>query len=535
MSPRPAQTRDRAEYSVLDAALSYAALGWPVFRLNGKSKTPPKGSRGFKDAATDEQVVRAAFREHPRSNLGVDLGGARLLLVDIDPRNGGQESFDALVEEHGALPPTPRALTGGGGWHYFLSNPNGLRSKTIAPGIDVKGHGGYALLPPSKHPSGERYKWESSPDEVATADPPEWLLERLTGSSERDAAWKPSGARPSAEVLAWLRDGDWPIGEQESRIPRVARALLDWGKSEEEATDQILDALDRSDQQQTDPWTRERVAYHVHSIATSPPPAKRRRATEVMFDEKGRPLLPELPDREDIAGLCTWLTAVFCLDTDHPVTGATFQGPKGPGGQVTVARADAPPIVFETASRINTPQTLATTLTWYMEHGDQRPHSYKQDQCTEIASVVAALCDFSRAISQEQEAAGILGTFTQAATPIEGFTTYGSTVDRYRAATALRGEYKEGERRVILSRDPRYLIDDNTGELVIRVSDLAEAARRHIGSSLRHGWLDSVMEAFEWSRVDLQGYAESGRRGRSIGHVRVTVYRGMFPVIEVNT
>jgi hypothetical protein len=71
----------------------------------------------------------------------------------------------------------------------------------------------------------------------------------------------------------------------------------------------------------------------------------------------------------------------------------------------------------------------------------------------------------------------------------------------------------------------RYLIDSESGELVIAVSDLADAARRHVGTSLRHGWLDARMDSLGWERVTLQGHALPGRDGRRQGpHARLYVY-----------
>jgi hypothetical protein len=61
----------------------------------------------------------------------------------------------------------------------------------------------------------------------------------------------------------------------------------------------------------------------------------------------------------------------------------------------------------------------------------------------------------------------------------------------------------------------RYLIDANTGEYVIAVSDLNEAARRHVGSSIPRGWLPGRMDAMGWRRVTLDGHALPGRDGRS--------------------
>jgi hypothetical protein len=69
---------------------------------------------------------------------------------------------------------------------------------------------------------------------------------------------------------------------------------------------------------------------------------------------------------------------------------------------------------------------------------------------------------------------------------------------------------------------------------VIAVSNLQDAARRHVGSSLPHGWVDARMEAIGWERITLDGYDQSGRDGRRRGrHARIDAYRGQLrPVSE---
>src|SRR5579863_4382645 len=75
----------------------------------------------------------------------------------------------------------------------------------------------------------------------------------------------------------------------------------------------------------------------------------------VTIDDKGRLELPTVPAYDDTAGLCAWLTAVFNLDSSHPVDGAVREGRRGPDGHVAIHRRNAPPVRFEPASRINAP------------------------------------------------------------------------------------------------------------------------------------------------------------------------------------
>ena len=164
-----------------------------------------------------------------------------------------------------------------------------------------------------------------------------------------------------------------------------------------------------------------------------------------------------------------------------------------------------------------------------LHEGDNDPSlGFTNAHARTIAHVVRLLCGVSRAPSVVQETAGIVGTFLHGAVAVEGFTTYGQTSQRYDALVALRREREQKTGRY--TGDPRFLVDKQTGEFVIRVSDLQAAAREHTGSSVPHGWLDARMEHLGWRRCRLEGYGLLGRAGRRQGpHARADVYRGHLP------
>lgn len=101
-----------------------------------------------------------------------------MVVLDIDPRHGGDDALAELEARHGKLPDTPRVLTGGGGSHIYFRHPGKISIPNsvskIAPGIDVRGDGGYVIAPPSVHPNGNRYLWEvsASIDETPLAEVP---------------------------------------------------------------------------------------------------------------------------------------------------------------------------------------------------------------------------------------------------------------------------------------------------------------------------------------------------------------------------
>ena len=127
-----------------------------------------------------------APRHGPRG-IGLACGPrAGIWGLDVDPHHGGTRSVRDLQAKHGTLPRTITAHTGSGGWHLIFQWPDndGIRNSVgkVAAGVDVRGHGGYLVLPPSQHASGRRYQWVFGPDTTDLADAPAWLLELARNS-----------------------------------------------------------------------------------------------------------------------------------------------------------------------------------------------------------------------------------------------------------------------------------------------------------------------------------------------------------------
>jgi replicative DNA helicase len=120
---------------------------------------------------------------NPEANIAIATGKrSGVIVIDVDAGHGGEESLSELIRQHGDLPQTPTVKTGGGGRHIFFAHPGiEIRNSTsrLAPGIDVRGDGGYVVTAPSIHPSGNAYKWIVKPSETPLAPLPEWIVEKL--------------------------------------------------------------------------------------------------------------------------------------------------------------------------------------------------------------------------------------------------------------------------------------------------------------------------------------------------------------------
>src|SRR5262245_33976803 len=115
-------------------------------------------------------------------NWAYHLGVSGVLGVDVDPRNGGTESWAALVEKYGPLPPTPLEHVLTRGWHAYLAAPAAdlLPASThveVAPGVELKWGNHYFIGPPSVHRCGHSYQWITRPWETPFAETPPWLID----------------------------------------------------------------------------------------------------------------------------------------------------------------------------------------------------------------------------------------------------------------------------------------------------------------------------------------------------------------------
>lgn len=177
-TPVPSWMAQATSSPMLKAALDYAEHGWPVLPLfaprDGECECPkrqtctsagkhPRNDGGLTNASTDPTVIRGWWSMWPTANVAI-VTGARsgTVALDVDPRHNGFESLATFDP----LPQTVQAKTGSGGAHFLFAHPGRPvrnSSQDIANGLDVRGDGGYIVVAPSLHASGNRYVWTSEP------------------------------------------------------------------------------------------------------------------------------------------------------------------------------------------------------------------------------------------------------------------------------------------------------------------------------------------------------------------------------------
>jgi hypothetical protein len=219
--------RENESPDMLHAALVYAREGLPVFPLHsitesgkctcgkecGAPGKHPRTARGFLDATTDERQVQKWWTLHPSANIGIATGErSGIVAVDVDPRNGGNETLARLEAEHGALPATRTTKTGGDGKHFIYRASGNIRGKKLGDGIDFKADGGYIVAPPSNHVSGGRYEVENN---APFADLPDWIRRLVTAPPQTTD----KAHRAPTSTTSWS-GGRIPEGERNDTLFR---------------------------------------------------------------------------------------------------------------------------------------------------------------------------------------------------------------------------------------------------------------------------------------------------------------------------
>lgn len=242
------------------AALDYLARGWAVVPIHPAEKRPLVRWDAYQNAPPGESEVRAWYARWPEAGVGIVTGGVSgLVVLDVDPEHGGKATLASLTAEHGPLPATAEAATGGGGRHlYFQAPEKPLRSRVgLRPGLDLRAEGGLVVAPPSRHPSGRRYAWRRgrTPDETPPAALPGWLDGLVRG--------RPQGRGHPAWYWRDLLRRGVEEGERNATIASLTGHLL-WHGVDPEAITELLLCWNRV--RCRPPLSDEEVARTVESI-----------------------------------------------------------------------------------------------------------------------------------------------------------------------------------------------------------------------------------------------------------------------------
>lgn len=217
---------------------AFRDAGYTLMPLKSQSKVPSDAGWRTRDYSDFD------FAKHLRDggNLGVRLGPDDLVL-DVDPRNGGDESYkllEWLIMGH----EPPMVMTGGGGRHLYFKKPEAMTVRhklDLYPGIDVKTEGGFVVAPGSVHPTTRRrYRLGAASPPIASARRCPAILEDDLVVPDKPSRGEASGGLSVEELRELLDVLD----------PRDYRAYDEWLK----LGAAVHDAVDGDDEGR-DIWT----------------------------------------------------------------------------------------------------------------------------------------------------------------------------------------------------------------------------------------------------------------------------------------
>lgn len=247
-----------------DWATMYRAMGWQVVPANMPNATDWKFPALKWETFQNELVPDALFArwygpngDHARrQNMGLLAGkcSRNVFIIDIDSYKtpAALAWWHSVMAEHNNNMEleTCEQVTGGGGRQLLYEAPPEWKAPTNRTTIkvDIRGQGGFAMLPPSLHDSGNNYVWKDghAPWEMEITKAPEWLLQAVdklvmehsgkedrisTGPRQRtestESDFSPFGQREDgredymtrliwAAVVNWRKDCPIPPTEAES-------------------------------------------------------------------------------------------------------------------------------------------------------------------------------------------------------------------------------------------------------------------------------------------------------------------------------
>lgn len=283
----------------MEHALAAVGRGWHVFPVDspelprcagiGRSHDPetcadrgkhPTVTWGSK-ATTDPQTVAAWFAG-TALNYGIATEPSGLVVIDEDEPGAADLLAQACGYEH--LPATFTVATARGRHFYYAAPANAPRTGAQkAPGIDVRGAGGYVVGPGSLHASGALY---TVTDDSPALPMPRWLAQAL-----EHGATSPASA---SEVVS--SPGVWDIlpapftlperidpGTRNDTLFRYACSLVGRGYRDTEALTLLRDAYGRCTEPYVDE-TPDELLTRALSTYGAPDPDD---ATEAALDAAG--------------------------------------------------------------------------------------------------------------------------------------------------------------------------------------------------------------------------------------------------------
>lgn len=229
-----------------ETALGLAARGFKVFPITAGAKSPPLVTSWPTQATANPDVIKAWWASWPNANVGIHCDG--LVVIDVDPKSGGNESLVALEQEI-QLEATYEVATPSGGTHIYYRLPPGATVRNgvsvLGAGLDIRTTAGYVVAAGSSIAAGEYYVVADEP--IAEVDPA--ILARLTAvppKPERPANANQVVTDPDvavARAISFLEDHQVAVQGQggDHHTYRTICRIRDFGVPYERASEALGD------------------------------------------------------------------------------------------------------------------------------------------------------------------------------------------------------------------------------------------------------------------------------------------------------
>ncbi len=225
----------------LEVAINIASIGLPILPCTLDKRATL--SDWPNKASTDPARLNEWFARGDRAPA-INLGATNLVVVDLDNHEGranGVESFKKLLKQNGAITKNWVIVsTPNKGFHiYFLQPSSGERISNsagkFAPGVDIRGDGGYILAPNASLGQGKVYRTTPDhPDLIeaykagAIPELPEWIAAPLQRPKLQETV---TGNPPSDKYARAAFEGEYgrvataPLGQRNDTLNNAAFSL----------------------------------------------------------------------------------------------------------------------------------------------------------------------------------------------------------------------------------------------------------------------------------------------------------------------
>jgi hypothetical protein len=218
----------------LQEAIAYRRRGFSPIPIKPRDKRPLIQWEKYQTEPASEETIKHWFQSWPNANIGLVTGAVSdCIVVDLDSDEATKKLKSRLGDYD--LSAVPRSRTGKG-WQLFFKYPGvSIPNRTgVLSNMDIRGDGGYVVVPPSIHPNGKQYKWEISLN-GQLPELPEELLKIIQSPTRTE-----QGARErfdTAKALAGV-----PEGQRDETVFKLACKLRNADVPREMAEELVIEA-----------------------------------------------------------------------------------------------------------------------------------------------------------------------------------------------------------------------------------------------------------------------------------------------------